>query len=92
MENEILKWVVTVVIPIFACFLPFLNKAKEQEHRLTLIETDLAHVQKISNDIFKRLENVEKNHEVLIRVEERLDNLIDKTEKIEKEIETLRRV
>lgn len=90
MENEILKWVVTVAIPIFACFLPFLNKAREQEHRLTLIENDLEHVQKISEDIFKRLENVEKNHEVLIRVEERLDNLINKTGKIEKEIETLR--
>jgi len=54
MESAILTWVVTVGLPVAAFFISIINKTKESERRITLVEEK-------QKNLEKRLKNMQQN-------------------------------
>ena len=89
-EDAILKWVLTVGIPLASFIMMFFTKTKENERRLTIIEANQRHVDEKLKDYTLRLSTVENNYKVLVRMEEQLKTLFKQNEEIKDDIKVVK--
>ncbi|WP_218696828.1 DUF7365 family protein [Mammaliicoccus sciuri] len=90
MEEAILKWVITVGLPIIVFFMNAVSKTKDNEKRLTKMESDLKYANEKIKEQSSRLIIVENNYAVLIRVEEQLKTLFKQNEEIKEDIKSVK--
>lgn len=90
MEDAIFKWLVTVGIPLAVFSMGVINKTKEAERRITLIEANQRYIEEKFKDFTIRLSAVENNYAILLKVEEQLKILFKQNEEIKEEIKSIR--
>lgn len=90
MEDAIFKWLITVGIPIVGFFLTLINKTKEAERRVTLVEANQRHINEKMKDYATRLAIVENQYAILIRVEEQLKQLSKETKEIKEDVKLVK--
>ncbi|PTJ71227.1 DUF7365 family protein [Mammaliicoccus sciuri] len=90
MESAILTWVVTVGLPVAAFFISIINKTKESERRITLVEEKQKNLDEKIKDYATRLTVVENNYKILFRVEEQLKTLFKQNEEIKEEVKSIK--
>ncbi|MEK4758310.1 hypothetical protein [Macrococcoides caseolyticum] len=90
MEDAILRWIVTVALPMAGFVMTVMSKSKENERRVTLVESKLEYLEKEDKNINTRLTNVENNYAILVRLDEQMKTLFNQNEEIKQEIKTIK--
>lgn len=90
MEDAILRWIVTVALPMTGFVMTVMSKSKENERRVTLVESKLEYLEKEDKNINTRLTNVENNYAILVRLDEQMKTLFNQNEEIKQEIKTIK--
>ena len=90
MEDAILRWIVTVALPMGGFVMTVMNKSKENERRVTLVESKLGYLEKEDKNINTRLTIVENNYAILVRLDEQMKTLFNQNEEIKQEIKNIK--
>ncbi|UTH13287.1 DUF7365 family protein [Macrococcus equipercicus] len=90
MEDVVLNWIIKVAVPVAGVALVLFSMFKANEKRLSTMETDLVYMKKKDDELSARLQNVENNYAILIRVEEQLKTLFKQNEEIKQEVKTIK--
>ena len=90
MEDAILRWIVTVALPMGGFVMAVMNKSKENERRVTLVESKLGYLEKEDKNINTRLTIVENNYAILVRLDEQMKTLFNQNEEIKQEIKNIK--
>ena len=89
LKPEFLSMVLSAAVSLLTLFTFFQSRITTNERRTTILEEKDKQVDKEIAEIKKRLDNHDRQNEVLIRLTSEITNLSDKVEKIDNKLEEL---
>lgn len=89
-SGEVLTWLVSTALPVAGLYITNKNKIKESEHRLTVMEMELAHAKERSSSHEKRLDSHDEQNKALLVLAEQVKSLAEDIKELKQIVNTVK--